>query len=118
MAWWTRELLTYVVYVKAVLHPRTVKWGINTYYLSLGGHTELYHSPTGGGPSNGVKGGNGVVPNGKRLDADLPEKVKANDDISNGVLKSTEYTWRHFPQNGYIRGSMDHQHHLVLMSDA
>ncbi|VDD80191.1 unnamed protein product [Mesocestoides corti] len=33
-------VLTYVIYAKAVLHPRTVKWGAHTYHLSLGGHTE------------------------------------------------------------------------------
>ncbi|KAH9286821.1 Ceramide glucosyltransferase [Echinococcus granulosus] len=113
-AWWTRELLTYVIYVKAVLHPRTVKWGVNTYHLSLGGHTELLHSPNGGG---------GSAKRTKSVDLS-PIAFHEAPPSEIGPLKTAaaattpqEHIWRHFTQNGYIRGSADRQH-LTLISDA
>lgn len=150
-AWWARELLTYFIYFKAIRHPRTVKWGKNTYRLSLGGHTELMHGP--GGPGKGVNGGathngtNGILPKRTKSIDLLP--LLANEMVSpsnqgqtkmaagsnpvvsslagSGVVPKTsagiatamngEHTWRHFSQNGYIRGSLDRQH-IALISDA
>ncbi|KAM7540862.1 hypothetical protein Aperf_G00000026436 [Anoplocephala perfoliata] len=139
-AWWARELITYWVYVKAVLHPRTVKWGKNTYYLSLGGHTELLRGPNGtnstknsgiAGSSNGAVGAtpkrtksiehvsllaNEVTPTVSQVKLAAPPKTSAGIATATN-LGASDGTWRHFAQNGYVRGSLDHQH-VALISDA
>ncbi|PAA67643.1 hypothetical protein BOX15_Mlig000221g1, partial [Macrostomum lignano] len=40
-AWCLRELLNAFVYVEGLLNPRRVRWGKNTYRVTLGGHTTL-----------------------------------------------------------------------------
>ncbi|KAL5970035.1 Ceramide glucosyltransferase [Taenia solium] len=118
-AWWARELLTYVIYVKAVLHPRTVKWGINTYHLSLGGHTELLHSPTsGGGTTKRTKSVDlsAIAFHETALSEVAPLKAVAAGAATTATTPQ-EHIWRHFTQNGYIRGSADRQY-LTLVSDA
>lgn len=126
--------------MKAVLHPRTVKWGKNTYYLSLGGHTELLHGPNGpsstknGGIAGGPSGATGATPKRTKSIDHIPllanevspavtqMKLAAPLKTSAGIATATnlgtsDRTWRHFAQNGYIRGSLDHQH-VALISDA
>ncbi|KAM3178483.1 hypothetical protein ACTXT7_002503 [Hymenolepis weldensis] len=140
-AWWAREILTYFVYFKAILHPRTVKWGKNTYHLSLGGHTELLHGPNGLSSTKNVNsisshnGGIGAPPKRNKSIDQLPllsneatpVASQARVATATGTLPKTfagiatamnsEHSWRHFTQNGYIRGSLDHQH-IALISDA
>ncbi|VDM31565.1 unnamed protein product [Hydatigera taeniaeformis] len=113
-AWWTRELLTYVIYVKAVLHPRTVKWGINTYHLSLGGHTELLHTPTGSGGS--TKRTKSVDLSPITFHEAAPSEIVPPKAVATSTTPQ-EHIWRHFTRNGYIRSSADRQH-LTLVSDA
>lgn len=119
LAWWTRELLTYVIYVKAVLHPRTVKWGINTYHLSLGGHTELLHSSNGSGGGN--KRTKSVELSPIAFHEAAPSEVAPLKAVAVGATAASttpqEHIWRHFTQNGYIRGPADRQH-FTLVSDA
>ncbi|VDK34319.1 unnamed protein product [Taenia asiatica] len=119
-AWWVRELLAYLIYVKAVLHPRTVKWGINTYHLSLGGHTELLHSPTsGGGSAKRTKSVDlsAIAFHETALSEVAPLKAVAAGATTTTATTPQEHIWRHFTQNGYIRGSADRQY-LTLVSDA
>ena len=111
-----------MIYVKAVLHPHTVKWGVNTYHLSLGGVTELLHSPNASSSSGS---GGGVPKRTKSTDipvavvnpafseAELSEVVTLK---TNSVATSKEHGWRHVTQNGYIRGPIDQQH-IPLISD-
>ncbi|PVD19980.1 hypothetical protein C0Q70_20474 [Pomacea canaliculata] len=40
-AWFTRELLSTFVFLKAVVNPHRIKWGKHTYYVHMGGHTEV-----------------------------------------------------------------------------
>lgn len=140
-AWWAREILTYFVYFKAILHPRTVKWGKNTYHLSLGGHTELLHGPNGSSSTKNVNsisshnGGIGAPPKRNKSIDQLPLLSNEATPVASqtrvatatGTLPKTfagiatamnnEHAWRHFTQNGYIRSSLDHQH-IALISDA
>uniref|UniRef100_A0A5K3ENC9 ceramide glucosyltransferase n=1 Tax=Mesocestoides corti TaxID=53468 RepID=A0A5K3ENC9_MESCO len=117
MAWWLREVLTYVIYAKAVLHPRTVKWGAHTYHLSLGGHTEAYHGVSSRSslaakrtkltePAPGI----GVI---------FPEATLAKSKPEHAPLMSLKqgHSWRHSLPNGYIRASVDHQN-LTLTPEA
>ncbi|KAL7061731.1 hypothetical protein AAHC03_01036 [Spirometra sp. Aus1] len=129
LAWWTRELLTYVIYVKAMIHPRTVKWGAHTYVLSLGGHTRFatdQHLPARCGGTHlppvhfaatttasptmttKVPTGNGGNGSNTSLTTHLSAAEK-QIGISNGTEVQPNggnmFTWRHFPPNGYIQGN-------------
>lgn len=39
-AWILRELLVYVIFIKAISNPKHIKWGKYTYRISLGGLTQ------------------------------------------------------------------------------
>ncbi|KAK3098358.1 hypothetical protein FSP39_018738 [Pinctada imbricata] len=40
-AWFFRELLTIIVYIEAILQPRTIEWGGRTYLVKYGGLTTI-----------------------------------------------------------------------------
>lgn len=136
-----------MVYVKAIWHPRTVKWGPNTYSLSLGGHTEIFSGPMSDKHTIAFKRlpKESVNPVGhvhaetaaaaSATFSNLSEKLKdmislpAQKDVYSLEEKhangGSEFTWRHFPQNGCIRGTAESVRRLehisvnaALMSDA
>ena len=43
--WFFRELLTIVVYLEAILQPRTIVWGGKTYHVKFGGLTSIVEGP-------------------------------------------------------------------------
>ncbi|VDL95051.1 unnamed protein product [Schistocephalus solidus] len=132
LAWLTRELLTYVVFVKALIHPQTVKWGAFTYILSLGGHTRLaagqrlrtrcgsaHISPghpvtttttlsTVVATTTEPPAGNGSSGSHTDLTTYLSAAEKQMG-LPNGTGTQPNggnmFTWRHFPPNGYIQGN-------------
>ncbi|KAM7534500.1 hypothetical protein Aperf_G00000118543 [Anoplocephala perfoliata] len=88
-AWWARELITYWVYVKAVLHPRTAKWGKNTFHLFFGGQAELLRgsssadSTENSGIASGSKSVNLVSLVANEVTLTVPPKT------SEGIAKAT-----------------------------
>ncbi|KAM7533865.1 hypothetical protein Aperf_G00000117685 [Anoplocephala perfoliata] len=95
-AWWARELITYWVYVKAVLHPRTAKWGKNTFHLFFGGQAELLRgsssadSTENSGIANGSKSVNLVSLVANEVTPTVPQvKSAAPPKTSEGIAKAT-----------------------------
>lgn len=41
LAWLSRELMTLLIVVEAIMNPRRIKWGKRTYKVGLQGHTQL-----------------------------------------------------------------------------
>lgn len=41
MAWFVREGLAIIIYLEAVAHPCTIKWGKRTYQVKIGGHASM-----------------------------------------------------------------------------
>lgn len=105
-----------------MLHPHTVKWGVNTYQLSLGGLTELLHCPnttlinaSGGGAPKRTKS----TDLSTAVDDSFSEVVPSESVPlkTTAVVTPKEHRWRYINQNGYIRGSLDQQS-TPLISDA
>ncbi|KAM7534735.1 hypothetical protein Aperf_G00000118553 [Anoplocephala perfoliata] len=94
--WWARELITYWVYVKAVLHPRTAKWGKNTFHLFFGGQAELLRGSSGAdsnensGIASGSKSVNLVSLVANEVTHTVPQvKSAAPPKTTEGIAKAT-----------------------------